>query len=190
MEVRLKQRKSYRVRDVIEDLKKIGATPSVTYDVGTNLVYFEYNCCERGRGLDDPITFHMKEFLDFLQHDYERQLLQGEISKTSDTPRTIFTRFAKGRPNEFMNFVFNRQPDYVFSVLRTTLKERKKEIKEYKKYEKAAKAEVKANPEDPDAWYKLRLVLWIIGKYKEASEAFQKAKRLGWKPERTPVVAI
>ncbi len=190
MEAELKLRKAYRVRDVIEDLKKIGATPSVTYDVGANLVYFEYDRCQRARGPDDPVTENMKEFLDFLQHEYERQLLQGEIYKTADTPRAAFTRFAKGRPDEFLNYTFNRPPEYIYDVLTKAQKARQKEIEQYSKFEAAAKAETEAEPDDPDAWYKLRLLLWIIGKYKEASQAFQKAKSLGWEPDRTPVVAI
>ncbi|MHA2212649.1 MAG: tetratricopeptide repeat protein [Candidatus Thorarchaeota archaeon] len=163
---KLQLRKKYRVKDVLTDLKMIDPTPSVTYRIGSELVYFEWNCCIKEKGPESDVTVGLGTLLNFMQYGYEKQLLDGDLHKAT------------------------RSPQYIHGLLLTAKKLRKIEAKRYKSMLKSAKAETKASPEDPNAWYKLRLLLWIIGKYKEASAAFRTAKKLGWDTSSTSVVAL
>jgi tetratricopeptide (TPR) repeat protein len=187
---KLQLRKKYRVKDVLTDLKKIDPTPSVTYRIGSELVYYEWNCCIREKGPESDVTVGLGTLLNFMQYDYERQVLEGDLYKTTDTTGAAMNRAVKQLSKEALAHVFSRPPKYIHGVLLTAKKLRKIEAKRYKSMLKSAKAETKAHPEDPNAWYKLRLLLWIIGKYKEASEAFRKAKKLGWDTSITSVVAL
>lgn len=189
-EVKLSAREKYRVKDVIADLKKIAPTPSITYKIGSQLIYYEYNICQQTLGAEDNVTSCLAKLLHFMQHDYERQLIEGELYKTSDTPRAALNRVAKEMTPETLKHVINRPADYIHGLLESAYETRRKEIARFKALEKAAQLEVKENPENSDAWNKLRLLLWIIGRYKEASQAFQKAKRLGWDPATSPIVGL
>jgi len=188
--VSLSIRKKYTVKSVITDLKKINPTPKITYDFGNRLVYNDWNACLQYWGHDHPMTKNFHEFLQFLQEGYEAQLVQGDFWRTSDTPSAAFNAFLKGRPKEFLDFQFSRTPEYIFSLLKEIKKLRSEEIKKYKKIEKKLKKMVKAEPENADLWNQYRLVLWIVEKYKESSDAFQQAKKLGWTNEQTSVVAL
>ncbi|UCE11374.1 MAG: hypothetical protein JSW61_05425 [Candidatus Thorarchaeota archaeon] len=187
---KLQLRKKYRVKDVLTDLKRIDPTPSVTYRIGSELVYFEWNCCIKEMGPESDVTIGLGTLLNFMQYDYERQLLEGVLYKATDTTGAAITRAMKELPDAALAHVFKRSPKYIHSLLLGSEKLRKIEAKRYKSMLKAAKDETKASPEDPNAWYKLRLLLWIIGNYKEASEAFRRAKKLGWDIHSSTVVAL
>lgn len=190
LEVSLTKRKTYTVKSLIADIKKISPTPKITYDIGNTLVYYEWNACLQYYGNDHPMTKNFHEFLKFMQEGYEAQLVQGEFWRASDTPSAALNAFVKGRSKEFLEFQFSRSPDYIFRFLKEIKKIRTQEIKKYKKIEKKLKKMLKAEPEDADLWNQYRLVLWIIENYKEASTAFQTAKKLGWNNDQTSVVAL
>jgi tetratricopeptide (TPR) repeat protein len=67
---------------------------------------------------------------------------------------------------------------------------RRNELDKYKRFESGIRAELKADPDNFHLWNKLRLLLWLLGQYKESSEAFQKAKRLGWDASSAEFVAL
>lgn len=190
MSSKIKPREKYRVKDIVADIKKFDPIPSVTYRIGSDLIYSELTWSRSVRGPDDPVTIHLDEFLKFLQYDFERQLVEGELYRTTDTPKAAFNKFLKDKAPEFVLYPLTRPPEFIHSVLKSAVEMLKKERKKFKKMMKIAKADVKANPESPDSWYRLRLLLWMVGKYKDASEAFQKAKKLGWSPTNSPVVAV
>ncbi|MDF1541165.1 MAG: hypothetical protein P1Q69_19865 [Candidatus Thorarchaeota archaeon] len=186
----LAKRNMYTVKSLIADLKKISPSPKITYDIGNRLVYCEWNACLQYYGNDHPMTKNFHELLMFLQEGYEAQLVQGEFWKASDTPSAALNAFLKDRPKDFLDFQFSRPPEYIFGFLKEIKKTRTQEIKKYKKIEKKLKKMVKAEPEDADLWNQYRLVLWIIENYKEASTAFQTAKKLGWNNDQTTLVAL
>ncbi|TET12315.1 MAG: hypothetical protein E3J82_04705 [Candidatus Thorarchaeota archaeon] len=174
----------------MSDLKKIGATPSVTDFIGSQCIYNEWNLCERDLGDDHPVTSHLAELLDFMQNGYERQLVIGEFWRTKDTPAAAINAALRGRPTEFLTHILDRPADYIYSLLGQAVASRKSELDEYKRFESGIRAELKADPDNCHLWNKLRLLLWLLGQYKESSEAFQKAKRLGWDASNAEFVAL
>jgi len=55
--------------------------------------------------------------------------------------------------------------------------------------EKGLSAELEEKPDDPELWNQLRLILWILGRYDEASYVFKKARKLGWDKKKPKTVA-
>lgn len=186
----LPQRKKYAVKDVINDLKKIGPTPSVLSEIGSQLIYYEWTSCKNLLSDDHPVTSNLRDLLQFMEHDYEQQLLTGELWRVKDTPQAAMNDFLKGRSNEFLDYTLERPADYIHGLLETAAKNRKDELKHYKKLVKLVRKEIKDDKENPNLWYKLRLVLWISENYSESSEAFKKAKELGWSSENSALVAL
>ncbi|MFW9910194.1 MAG: type IV pilus biogenesis/stability protein PilW [Candidatus Thorarchaeota archaeon] len=184
------KRKKYSVKDLLNDLKTIDPTPKITYDVGNRLVYYQWNCCIQSYGDAHVITKNFNELLEFMQRGYELQLVNGEFWRASDTQKVALNNFLKNRPKEFLNFVFDRPPDYIHALLVEAAKNRKQEIKQFKKIESGLRKSLKDAPEDADLWNQLRLVLWIQGKFSDSSSAFQKAKKFGWNTEMTSVVGL
>ncbi|MHA1480774.1 MAG: hypothetical protein ACTSQZ_05080 [Candidatus Thorarchaeota archaeon] len=80
--------------------------------------------------------------------------------------------------------------EYIHGLLEDADKSRKAEIKQFKKVLKFVKKEIKASPDDPMLYNKMRLLLWIIEKYSESSTAFKTAKKLGWNVEESSLVAL
>lgn len=189
-EMKLPNRTEYSVKDLMNDLKKVNPSPNVMRKIGTELVYFEWNCCRESLGDNHTITKHLGELLEFMQDEYEYKLVQGELWRSKDTPRSAINDFVRDCPDEFMEHTLDRSVEYVQSLLESAAELGKNERKQYKKMEKAVRAEIKDDPENPELWNKLRLLLWMIGKHSEASEAFQTAKKLGWKSEESALVAI
>ncbi len=183
-------RKKYTVKTVFTDLKKINPTPKVTYEIGNRLVYYQWNICCQTLGSDHPISVNFSELLDFLQKGYEAQLVAGEFWKASDTPNSAINNFLKDRPDELLNYEYERPSEYIHNLLIEFEKTRKAEIKEYKKIEKGLRKMIKETPENPGLWNQLRLVLWIIEKYSDASKAFKNAQKFGWNSEETTLVAM
>jgi tetratricopeptide (TPR) repeat protein len=186
----LPTRKKYAVKDIMTDLKKIGPSPSLLNEIGSKLIYYEWSCSEQLLGDDHPITVHLSETLDFMEHGFERKLLEGEIWRVKDTPQAAINEFLKGRPSEFLEHTLDRPVEYIRGLLESVAANRKDEIKQYKRMEKSVRQEIKDDPENPELWNKLRLLLWMVGKYSEASEAFKTAKSFGWSKEKSAIVAL
>ena len=127
---------------------------------------------------------------DFMEHGFERKLLEGEICIVKDTPQAAINDFLKERSDDFLNHIIDRPVDYIKGLLDSTAAARKEEIAYYKHMESGVRQEIEADSKNPESWNKLRLVLWIIGKYSEASEAFKTAKSLGWTKETSAIVAL
>jgi hypothetical protein len=187
---KLTKRKKYSVKNLVTDLKKIGCTPRVLDNIGREVVYFEWTQAQHLLGEDHPVTSHLEILLKFMQGGCEKKLVDGDLWRAADTPQAAINSALKGAPSEFLSYQFVRSSDYIHSVLETAKKERKREIKAFKQIEKGVRREIKADPENPDLWNKLRLLLWIIGKHKESSEAFKKAKKLGWDSATSAFVAL
>ena len=187
---KLTKRKKYSVKNLVTDLKKIGCTPRVLDNIGREVVYFEWTQAQHLLGEDHPVTSHLEILLDFMQGGCEKKLVDGDLWRAADTPQAALNSALRGAPSEFLSYQFVRSSDYIHSVLETAKKERKREIKTFKQIEKGVRREIKADPENPDLWNKLRLLLWIIGKHKESSAAFKKAKKLGWDSATSAFVAL
>jgi len=188
--LQLPTRKKYAIKDVMNDLKKIGPSPSILNEIGSKLVYYEWSCCKNFLGNDHPITVHLGETLDFMEHGFEQILVGGELYRVKDTPQTAINDFLKGRPDEFLNHTLERPVEYIKGLLESILIARQEELKYYAQMEAVVRQEIEADSENPELWNKLRLLLWITGKYSEASEAFKTATSLGWTKEKSAIVAL
>lgn len=187
---KLTQRTKYTVKNLVNDLKKIGCTPRVLDTVGREVVYFEWTQAQEHLGEDHPVTIHLGSLLGFMRGGCERRLVEGELWRASDTPQAAINEAVRGAPGEFLSYEFIRSADHIRNVLKSVVDERDRELKDYKRIEKGVRREIKADPENPDLWNKLRLLLWILGRYKESSEAFKKAKKLGWDKSTSQFVAL
>ncbi|MFW9958332.1 MAG: hypothetical protein ACFFCT_09675 [Candidatus Odinarchaeota archaeon] len=188
--MQLPARKKYAVKDVMNDLKKIGPSPSLLGEIGSKLVYYEWSCCDNLLGNDHPVTIHFSETLEFMEHGFEQLLVEGELWRGKDTPQAAINDFLKGRPAEFLNYTLDRPADYTRDLLESIATARQEEIEHYTQMESGVRQEIEEDPKNPELWNKLRLLLWIIGKYNEASEAFKTAKSLGWTKESSGIVAL
>jgi len=186
----LPKRKKYAVKDVLNDLKKIGPSPSIMGKIGTQLIYYEWTCCRNLLSDDHPVTSNLHDLLQFMEHEYEQLLVTGELWRINDTPSAALNDFLKGRSKEFLEYPLDKPADHIRGLLETAAKNRKNEIKYFKKLVKLVKKEIKEDKENPSLWYKLRLVLWMAEKYPESSEAFKTARKLGWSPETSALVAL
>lgn len=190
MAARLPKRKQYKVKDLLTDLKKLDATPSVLYNVGSELVYRELDWCRKTLGGDHLLTQNLVALMEFMQHDYEHQLVTGTLWKVKDTPKSAINAFMRDRPEEFLNHPIGILSAQIQEVLKKADESRRLEKKQYKKLEKRVRSEIKADKKNPNLWNKLRLLLWVLGKHNESSEAFKTAKDLGWSIESSTLVAI
>ena len=188
--VRFTSRESYTVKSLMSDLKKINPSPSILHKIGTHLIYTQWTQCNQLLGNDHLVSTNFDEMLRFMKGGYEDQLVSGELWRVADTPTSAINRFLKGRPKEFLSYVIERPVDYIRGLLEDADKSRKAEIKQFKKVLKFVKKEIKASPDDPMLYNKMRLLLWIIEKYAESSTAFKTAKKLGWNVEESKLVAL
>jgi tetratricopeptide (TPR) repeat protein len=188
--LQLPTRKKYVVKDVMNDLKKIGPSPSILSEIGSKLVYYEWSCCKNILGIDHPITMHFNETLDFMEHGFEQSLVEGELHRAKDTPQAAINDFLKGRPDEFLNHTLERPVEYIRNLLESIVSARQEELKYYTQMESVVRQEIEVDSKNPELWNKLRLLLWITGKYNEASEAFKAAISLGWTKETSAIVAL
>jgi hypothetical protein len=187
---KLTKKKQYTLKDLMNDLKKIEATPSVMYVIGSELVYRELDWCRKTLGEDHAVTSNLQELMEFMQSGYEKQLVTGELWRVKDTPRAAINAFMRDRSDEFLKYSVGILSDQIHETLRKAASSRKLEIKQYKKLVKNIKREIKADKENPNLWNKLRLTLWIVGKYNESCEAFKTAKKLGWTIDSSTLVAL
>ncbi|TFG33677.1 hypothetical protein EU527_07260 [Candidatus Thorarchaeota archaeon] len=188
--MQLPKRTKYAVKDLMSDLKKISPTPSIMEEVGSKLIYYEWTCCENLLSSDHPVTTNLRDLLDFMENEYENQLVTGELWRVADTPQSAINNFLKGRSKEFLDYTLDRSPEYIHDLLMVVANARKQEIKQYKQLEKNVRREIKEDSENPELWNKLRLLLWITKNYKEAADAFKTAKSFGWTSEQSKLVAL
>ncbi|RDE11834.1 MAG: hypothetical protein C4K49_11150 [Candidatus Thorarchaeota archaeon] len=188
--VQLQSREQYTVRDLLADLKSIDPTPSVLNRVASEVIYFQWSCCKTDLGDGSPVTSGLSQLLAFMQGGYEQLLVKGELWRANDTPRAALNQVEKALPPELMDYVLSRPGVYIHSVLDSAFAERQQEVMTYERLEKGIRSEIEKSPEDPDLYNKLRLLLWILGRHRESSEAFKTAKKLGWKPEASRLVTI
>ncbi len=188
--VKLTKRDRYTVKALVTDLKKIGCTPRVLDTVGREVLYFEWSQAQELLGEDHPVTTNLESLLEFMRGGCEKALIDGELWRAADTSSSAINQAIKGAPKEFLSYQLLRSADHIRFVLDSVIQERSQEMKEYKRMEKGVRQELKSDPDNPDLWNKMRLLLWILGRYKESSEAFQKAKKLGWDKSTSHFVAI
>lgn len=186
----LPKRTKYTVKDILNDLKKIGPSPSILSKIGSQLIYYEWTCCRNLLSDDHPVTSNLHDLLQFMERDYEQLLVTGELWRIKDTPRAALNDFLKGRSKEFLDYTLEKPADKIRVLLETAAKNRKAELKQFKKLAKLVKNEIKEDKDNPDLWNKLRLVLWMAEDYTQSSEAFKTARELGWSPETSALVAL
>jgi tetratricopeptide (TPR) repeat protein len=188
--IKFPDREKYTVKTLMTDLKKINPTPTILRKIGTEIIYYEWTAADRLLGSDHPVTTNFYELLEYTEHGYEQELVQGKLWRIKDTPKLSLNRILTGRPTEFLTYVLERPAHYVRQVLVSTIEESTKELKKLERYEKVVRQVIDQNPDDPDSWNRLRVILWLMGNYTDATHAYRKAKRLGWNPETTKLVVI
>ena len=158
--------------------------------IGSQLIYYEWTCCKDLLSDDHPVTSNLYDLLQFMERDYEQQVVTGELWRVKDTPQAAVNDFLKGRSKEFLDYTLDRPTDSIHELLKIVTNDRKAEVKHFRKLVKVVQKEIKDDKDNPNLWYKLRIVLWISEKYKESSEAFKTAKQLGWSLENSALVAL
>nr|KXH71658.1 MAG: hypothetical protein AM324_08280 [Candidatus Thorarchaeota archaeon SMTZ1-83] len=181
-------RDTYTVKTLLGDLKRIRLTPGALYTVGSEVVYFEWKQAAEDLGEEDQVTMYLSELLEFMQSSYEKRLVHGDIHRKRDTPAATINSFLKDTPVEFQSYVLQRSGEFISGVLRAARAQSEREIQRYSRTETGLKRDLEKSPKDPELWNQLRLALWILEKYDEASEAFKKAKKLGWDKKRTKTI--
>lgn len=183
-------RSAYTVKNLLNDLKKLKLTPSTLYTVGTEVIYFEWKQAREDLGEEDEITIHLEELLNFMQTDYEKRLLQGELRREKDTPNEAINSFLRETPIEFQSYVLNRPGEFVQGVLQAMHTQSEREIARFRRMEQGIRKDLEKSPKEPELWNQLRLVLWVLGNYDDASDAFKKAKKLGWDKTKSKTVGL
>jgi hypothetical protein len=183
-------REKYTVGDLIDDLKAIEPTPSILYKIGSEIVYNQWACCGEKFGADNPVTSGLSQLLEFMQGGYEQRLVRGELWRATDTPKAAIDQVEKTLTREVLDCEFERPRQYIQEVLQSAHEQQLHDLKDYERLEQGMRSEIEASPDDPDNYNKLRLLLWVLGRYKESSQVLKMAKKLGWKPETSELVAI
>lgn len=189
-QIKLTKRDTYSIKTLLGDLKKLRLTPSTLYVIGTEIVYYELTLAQKNLGADDTITIHLSEFLNYMQHEYERQLLAGELRREEDTPQSAINAFLKETPLEFQSYVLENSGDYIQGVLRAAHAQSQREMKRLERVEKGLRSDLAKDTRNPDLLFNLHLVLWLTGRYEEASETFKKARKYGWDKKKSKIIGI
>jgi tetratricopeptide (TPR) repeat protein len=187
---RIPTRSAYTVKNLLSDIKKLKLTPSTLYTIGTEILYYEWTEALEDLGKNDEVTVYLEELLNFMQTDYERRLLQGELRREKDTPNEAINSFIKETPIEFQSYVLKRPGPFIQGVLQAMYTRSEREIERHRRAEQGIRRDLEKNPKDAELWNQLRLTLWVLGKYDEASEAYKKAKKLGWEKSKSRTVGI
>ncbi len=187
---RIPSRSTYTVKNLLSDLKKLKLTPSTLYTIGSEIMYFEWKEAVEEFGPDNEIVIHLEELMKFMQNDYERRLLEGELRREKDTPNEAINTFLKETPIEFQSYVLKRPGPFVQGVLQATYTQSQREILRHKRTEVGVRKELEKDPNNPELWNHLRLVLWVLGNYEAASKAYKRAKKLGWDKKTSRTVGI
>ncbi|MFW9802608.1 MAG: hypothetical protein ACFFFC_08155 [Candidatus Thorarchaeota archaeon] len=190
MRGKLPIRDVYTVKTLLNDLKNMRLTPGGLYTIGTEVVYYEWQKANDNLGDDDPVVVHLEELLKFMQSEYERRLVEGDLRRETDTPESTINSFLKETPMEFQSYVLERPGEFISGVLRAAQVINKRESERYEKMEKGLLIELEEFPDDPELWNQLRLALWILGRYDEASFAFKQARKLGWDKKKSRTMAV
>lgn len=187
---RIAIRDTYTIKSLISDLRKLRLTPSLLYAVGSEIIYSEWIQAKELFGTDSHITIQLEELLNYMQRDYEKQLIDGELHREIDTPSATLNTFLKETPIEFQSYVLQHPGSFIGGVLRASQANNDREYARLGRIEQGLRSDLAKNPRDSELWNQLRLVLWILGKYDEASEAYRMAKKNGWEKGKTKTVAI
>jgi hypothetical protein len=139
-------------------------------------------------GEDDSVVVHLKDLLSFMQNEYERRLIEGELRRKTDTTMGAINSFLKDTSMEFQSYVLKSSGEFISGVLRAAQVVSQREIDRYGRMERGLSAEIEEKPKDPELWNQLRLVLWILGRYDEASFAFKQPRVLGWDKKKTRTI--
>ncbi len=190
VQLSVKKRTIYSIKNLFTDLKKISPTPRALSKVGSELIYSEWNSSITERGRDHTISQNLEELLNFMENQYEQIILSGNLTTVKDTPSSILNTFLNERPSDFIEYTILRPPDYIYNILKDAVRTTKDEASQCKKIEKGIRKQMKNESESFEYWNQLRILLWIQGKYKEAAEALREAKKLGWTPENSTIVSI
>ncbi|MBD3407888.1 MAG: hypothetical protein GF411_17340 [Candidatus Lokiarchaeota archaeon] len=182
--------KCYTLADLIEEIKEIEPTPRALFTIGRELIYHEILFCKRNLGEEHEITRNFTDLLEFMQSGYEQRLVRGELGVGSNTPSSAIDHFLSDKPDVFFEYPLGRSKKQIQRVLESAKKQTAKDNAEYEKMIAGIKKVIEEEPENEDLWNQLRLVLWLTGCYEEATGAFNKAKKLGWDPETSKLVAI
>ncbi|TXT53963.1 MAG: hypothetical protein BAJATHORv1_100048 [Candidatus Thorarchaeota archaeon] len=182
--------KCYTLADLIEEIKQIEPTPRALFLIGRELIYHELLFCKRNLGEEHEITQHFTDLLEFMQSGYEQRLVRGELGVGSNTPSTAIDHFLSDKPALFFEYPLGRSKKQIRRILNIAKEQTAKDNAEYEKMIDGIKKAIEEEPENEDLWNQLRLVLWLTGCHEEATEAFEKAKKLGWDPETSKLVAI
>ncbi len=188
--VKLPKRTEYTMATLMRDVMKIGATPSVVSRIATEVIYYEWTCCLNTLGPDHALTNGLERLMKYFQEEYEQELLEGKLWRVKDTPRAAINAALKTLPPEVLEYTLCRDPQYIHDILESVRADREEEIKRYKMIEKQLRKEIDESPESPDLHNQLRLTLWLLDRYRDATDAFKKAKELGWSPDSSLVVAL
>ncbi|TFF91815.1 hypothetical protein EU545_02865 [Candidatus Thorarchaeota archaeon] len=189
-EITLPARDSYTVEDVLSDLKLIHATPMTTYQVACDIFYYELRCCSEELGEDDTITQEIKRIIDFMQNDYEKMLVEAELHEARHKPKAALGGLEEELSEETKTHELVHSTEHIYRSLQSAKEARIKEVERYKRIEKGIRRELKEDPDDPDLYNQLRLLLWIQGRYRAAKNAYVKATERGWNPENSKLVAL
>lgn len=190
MSVKMPKRDVYTVKTLLTDLKKLKLTPNSLYLVGSEVVYHEWQQAKENLGQDDEVTTYLAELLNFMQKDYETRLLEGDIHREDDTLMATLTNYLKDTPREFQSYALERPGEVIRSVLKAVRTQSERDIERYERIEGILKSKIETDPSNADLWNELRITLWILGKYEEASKAFKKAKKLGWDKGESETVGV
>jgi tetratricopeptide (TPR) repeat protein len=190
MSVKMPKRDIYTVRTLLTDLKKLKLTPNSLYLVGSEVVYHEWQQAKENLGQDNDVTTYLGELLSFMQKDYEVRLLEGDFHREDDTLMATLTNYLKDTPSEFQSYTLELPGEVIRGVLKTVRTQSERDIKRYERIEGILRSRIETDPSNPDTWNELRITLWILGKYEEASKAFKKAKKLGWDKGRSKIVGV
>jgi hypothetical protein len=188
--LKLPSREKYSVGDLLEDLKIFEPTPLSLNKIGSEVVYYEWTCCKDRLGEENSVPKGLSQLLNFMQGGYEEKLLRGDLWRTTDTPKAAIAQLQRELPAEIMAYTLDRPVDYIQSVLQSAYSQQLNDLRNYERLEEGVRTEIKDAPDDADLYNKLRLLLWVLGRYKESSQAFRVAKKLGWKPDNSKLVAL
>ncbi len=186
--VKITKRDTYTVKALLNDLKKLKLTPNSLYIVGNEIMYYELTEAKKNLGDEDAVTAYLEELLSFMESEYEERLVEGDIRREDDTIGATFTGYLKETPQEFQSYTLERSGEFIRGVLMAAQTQSLRDIQSYQKVEQTLRKRLEAKPKDPELWNELRIALWILGKYEEASAAYKKAKKLGWDRKKSKTV--
>jgi tetratricopeptide (TPR) repeat protein len=190
MSVKLPKLDTYTIRTLLTDLKRLKLTPNSLYLVGSEVIYYEWKRAEENLGPDDEVTTYLGELLNFMQNDYESRLLDGDIHREDATLPATLTTYLKETPSEFQSYTLERPGEVIRVALKAARTQSERDITRYERIEGTLRSRIANDPTNSELWNDLRITLWILGKYEEASSAYKKAKKFGWDRTESETVGV